>query len=243
MNSEEKMALFYGIMLGDGCLSHYFSNGREYFTISITGHFPEDNPFYEKVLKPLLKCLGRKSVSIKRRKDCNAIEINFPDERLFKKLNSLGFPIGKKGNKICIPNLFFKKGLVKYVVSGYFATDGSLVLTKNPNKFYPRIGGCGISRNLIIQTTEFLKSCGLKGTKYLAKRKKKLGDFPNRKPIFRYQFNGKKNLLLFQEVIGFINPKNQEKFQRFLKYDLKYDCAIRGISFKKQNFMRDNVKL
>ena len=38
LNDEEKFALFYGIMLGDGCLSYYGTKEKvNRFTIAITG--------------------------------------------------------------------------------------------------------------------------------------------------------------------------------------------------------------
>jgi hypothetical protein len=73
LTDEEKFALFYGIMLGDGCLSQYKTKeGRERFSISITGTYPDDISFYEGVLTPILKSFGRTSVSIRKRKYCNA---------------------------------------------------------------------------------------------------------------------------------------------------------------------------
>ena len=111
LNSEQKFALFYGVMLGDGCLSQYkykreSGKTRECFTICVTGSLKSDRKFFENVLTPLLRSFGRKSVTIKERKYCGAIEINFPDKKLFDRINSYGFPIGKKGAKIKIPEYF-----------------------------------------------------------------------------------------------------------------------------------------
>ena len=137
MNEDEKFALLFGIMLGDGCLSHYSCNdGRERSAIVITGNYYNDKPFYNEVLIPLLTPLRGKQVKIKDRSYTGAIEINFGDKILFAKIKSLGFPIGKKGTDILIPKIFYEKDLLKYIVQGFFATDGSLVLTKNPNKLF-----------------------------------------------------------------------------------------------------------
>ncbi|MCX6750669.1 MAG: hypothetical protein NTZ83_04385, partial [Candidatus Pacearchaeota archaeon] len=64
---------------------------------------------------------------------------------------------------------------------------------------------------------------------------------PQRK--YRFQFNGKKNLLLFNERIGFVNPKHSLKFDNFLKYDKEYDENIRGIPSSKHYLIRNKVKL
>lgn len=241
LNEEQKFALFYGIMLGDGCLSKYQTKDHgERFSVIITGCASDDLPFYEQVLTPLLKSFGRKSVSIKLRKDCGAIEINFPDKILFDRINSYGFIIGKKGPKINIPKCFYEKDLLRYIVAGFMATDGSLVLTKNPNKYYPRIEGNGISETLIKQIQEYFLSLGMNGAFYLAKRKNVNSKY-NTQQQYRFQFNGKDNLLKFNELVGFANPKHQKKFEDFLDYDTHYNRKIKGIPSQEQRFVRLNI--
>jgi len=240
LTPEQKFALFYGVMLGDGCLSYYETkDSRKIYTLAITGSFRDDKKFYREVLVPLLKSLGRKSVTIKNREYAGAIEINFPDKNLFGKIKSFGFPVGKKGVRIFIPEKFYKDNLLKFVVAGFMATDGSLVLTKNPNKYYPRIEGNGISEKLIRQIQAYLEEKGMSGSFYLAKRKN-LSLAYNVQPQYRFQFNGKYNLLFFNEQIGFANPKHQKKFEDFLSYDRNYDRKIKGVASQEQKFVRLN---
>ena len=238
LNDEEKFALFYGIMLGDGCLSYYRIKGeREKFAVVITGSSLDDQDFFEKILASLLKSFGRTSFNIKKRRDCNAIEINFIDRMLFRKINSYGFPIGKKGPNIIIPKYFYDNNLVRYVVAGFMATDGSLVLTKNPNKYYPRIEGNGISKNLIKQIHDYFSLIGMKGAFYLAKRKVSNLSF-NIHQQYRFQFNGHQNLKIFENKIGFVNPKYQAKLKQFLQYCSDYDRVIMNVPPNKQKFVR-----
>ncbi|NCN98745.1 hypothetical protein COU62_00095 [Candidatus Pacearchaeota archaeon CG10_big_fil_rev_8_21_14_0_10_35_219] len=61
----------------------------------------------------------------------NGYVFNFTDYRLFDLIHPYGFPIGKKGRKVTIPDYFYETGLIRYIIQGFFATDGSLVLTKN----------------------------------------------------------------------------------------------------------------
>ena len=240
LNDEQKFALFYGIMLGDGCLSLYKTKDeRERFSICITGHAVDDLEFYNRIIVPLLKSFGRKLVSIKTRSDCNAIEVNFPDRELFNRIRSFGFPIGKKGPNISIPRCFFERNLSTLVVAGFMATDGSLVLTKNPNKYYPRLEGNGISEKLIKQIQEYLSSIGMSGAFYLAKRKN-VNSFNNNQQQYRFQFNGKDNLLKFKEFVGFVNPKHQLKLNNFLVYNEKYNGLIKGIPSQEQKYVRPN---
>ena len=240
LSDEEKFALFYGIMLGDGCLSKYKPKDRnERFAVVITGGLIGDKSFFENVLVPLLKSFGRKSVTIKERRYCGAIEINFPDKYLFEIIKGYGFPVGKKGPHITIPLVFYTKNLVKYVIAGFMATDGSLVLTKNPNKYYPRVEANSISTGLIQQIHEFLVSIGMSGAFYLAKGKHNNSSYNSQKQ-YRFQFNGLKNLLIFHDKIGFINPRYEEKFKNFMKYEKGYTRKIKGIPSKEQKWVRIN---
>ena len=163
LNYEEKFALLYGIMLGDGCLS--LVEGRKKFIV-ITCSLEDDLPFFQKVVSPLLKEFRGKDTNIKFRKACRAIDFNFTDKELFDLIHFKGFPIGKKGPNLIIPDEFYKNNLLKFIVQGFFATDGSLVLTRNPNKFYPRIEGNGISKKLISQISDYLRDIGMKGRCY-----------------------------------------------------------------------------
>lgn len=218
LNHDEKFALLYGIMLGDGCLSLVKSKTK---CVVITCNL-DDLPFFNKVVSFLLREFRKKETKIKFRKDCNAIEFNFVDPPLFDTLHSFGLPIGKKGPNLIIPEFFYKNNLLRHIIQGFFATDGSLVLTKNPNKFYPRIEGNGISKDLIFQVSNYLNKVGMKGSFYDSKRKKFYFKREFCQKQYRFQFNGKKNLLLFNEKIGFVNPKHQLKFDRYLEYDSKY---------------------
>lgn len=242
LKDEEKFALFYGIMLGDGCLSQYKPKDRnERFVVVITGGLKDDRAFFEKILVPLLKSFGRKSVTISERIDYGAIEINFPDKDLFDRIRSYGFSVGKKGSNISIPSYFYANNLVKYVVAGFMATDGSLVLTKNPNKYYPRIEANSISKRLIEQIYTFLVSMGMNGAFYLAKRKKFTSKFRSNCEQYRFQFNGKSNLLIFHEKVGFANPRYEEKFVNFMKYEEEYESKIKNIPSQEQKFVRLNT--
>ena len=222
---DKNLALFYGILLGDGCLSLF--NKRKKF-IAITGSSKCDKPFFEKIIHPILKKLREKNTNLRFKKGYNAIEYNFHDKNLFDFIHSIGFPIGRKLNRIFIPKIFYKKNLVKYVVQGFMATDGSLVLTKNPNKYYPRIEAHACCKKVLVQICDYMNSIGMKGFFYRAKRKtKSKNGFGEIHKKFRFQFNGKKNLIIFKEKIGFVNPAYMDKFDWFMKYDKEYKIEWR----------------
>ncbi len=244
LNEEEKFALLFGIMAGDGCLSHCISNGKNYFIISVTGNYYDDKPFYNSVVIPLINSLrlNRKPIKFRDRQNYGKIEVNFSDKILFNKMKSYGFPVGKKGSRLLISRFFYERDLLKYIVQGFFATDGSLVLTKNPNKFYPRIESVVIHKKFLKQIYDYIVSIGLKGAYYKGKSKPD----PRWNVVqdkYRFQFNGKTNLLLFKELIGFVNPKHNQKFLDFIDYDKRYDALIKGIAPFNQKVIRSPLNL
>lgn len=220
VNLNRNFAIFYGIMLGDGCLSLVY--GKKKF-VSITGNMNDDLPFFEKVVKPLIKKLINKDVPIKFRRIAKAIDLNFVHYALFDFVHSFGFPIGKKGNRLFIPKIFYKKKLVKYVIRGFFSTDGSLVLTNNNGTMYPRVEATAIAKNLLIEITKFVNLKGIKCNFYQAKRraKSKNKGYPNRQEIYRLQINGRNNLKKFVKTIGFVNPKQIDKLTSYM--------AVKGV--------------
>lgn len=240
LNEEEKFALLFGIMAGDGCLS--LVKGKNKF-ISITGSLDDDILFFNEIVSPILREFRGKETNIKFRKDCRAIEFNFVDSNLFDFIFSKGFPIGKKGPDLIIPEIFYEKNLLKYIIQGFFATDGSLVLTKNPNKYYPRLEAHTIHKKLTRQLHSYLVSLGLKGHFYKCKRIKKDPRWKVIQDQYRFQFNGKENLLLFNEKIGFVNSKHEKKFLDFIDYDKRYDALIKGVATSNQKVIRNSINL
>lgn len=240
LNGDQKIALLYGIMAGDGCLCEYAGKrGSSCYGLTITGGV-DDFLFHKEVVHPLLRHFRGKNTKMRIRKDCRAIEFNFTDKKLFNLMHSYGFPIGKKGQKICVPKIFYDKNLVKYVVQGFMATDGSLVLTKNPNKFYPRVESVVIHKDFLRQVYDYMIFVGLKGAYYLSKSKPN-SRWKTSRPKYRFQFNGKDNLLLFEKLIGFINPKHKKKYDDFLEYDGIYDSSIKRIPVDEQRVVREEI--
>lgn len=240
-NIDEDFALLYGIMLGDGCLSLHKKGSKYGKSISITGSLQDDVPFFENIIQPLLIKFRGKPTKIKVRSDCRAIEYNFSDVKLFDFIHSIGFPIGKKGTEIDIHQIFYEKKLMEKVIAGFFATDGSLVLTKNPNKFYPRLEAHAICKKVIFQICEHLNGLGLEGHVYLCKRNKITSFIISKHKKYRFQFNGKQNLLLFANKIGFANPKYNDRFAQFVKYEEEYKRATKGVNSCVINGLSDEI--
>lgn len=202
--ANKELALFYGILAGDGCISR---SGKKYY-ISITCHIRDDRKFFSNVVIPITEKLRGKKVKPKLREKYGKIELNFTDKRLFGKIKAIGFPVGKKGKRIKIPK-FFPKYLWKYVINGLFSTDGCITFANNNGTLYPRIEIQSTAKKLLSQVSKYLIENGLWGHVYKI----------NAKPgvIYRLEFPGKNNLNKFRRVIGFSNPKHEEKFQKYVE--------------------------
>ncbi|MBN2043148.1 MAG: LAGLIDADG family homing endonuclease [Candidatus Aenigmarchaeota archaeon] len=199
-------ALFYGIMIGDGCISKY----KKYSFVVITCNIFDDEPFFNEIVIPLLSKIRGKPVKYRKREKYGKIEINFSDKDLFRSIASIGYPIGKKG-KIIITDKFPMK-LWKHIIAGIFATDGSLVVKNNNNNgtIYPRIEIRSISGELLNQIKTFLIENGLNGNVYEVEKHKI-------NSTYRMEFPGENNLIKFKEKIGFVNPKHLEKYNLYME--------------------------
>ena len=210
---NRNFALLYGIMLGDGCLSLVY--GKKKY-IAIAGSIADDVPFFNEIIRPIIKGMINKDIPIKYYPQKGVIYLNFIKNDLFDFIGSFGFPIGKKLNQLGIPKVFYENNLVKYVIRGFFATDGSLVLTDNNGTLYPRVEANGIAKDLIKEISDFLNSSGINCKFYKSKR---VSITPNaylhKHQQYRLQINGKENLKKFVKIIGFVNPKQIEKLKNF----------------------------
>lgn len=202
---DEELAIIYGILLGDGCLSR----GRKAYFISISGNIWDDIEFFNKI-QPIISRMRGKITKYYFKQTQGKIEYNFSDKFLFFQLCKLGFPVGKKGSNLKIPKMFSGK-LMKNIIQGYFATDGSLVIANNNGILYPRLEIKSISSLLLNEVLQFLASSGLKGNIYQNNNVK------GGQAIFRLQYNGLHNLNKFRNLIGFYNPKHEKKFMKYIK--------------------------
>jgi hypothetical protein len=195
---NSKLAELMGIMIGDGCISHT----KRWYFISISGNLSNEKLFFENVIIPILSKIRNKKVVYKTFKKYNKIEVNFSDKNLFYYFKALGYPEGEKSNKILIPSMFLNSKLKKFVIAGIFATDGCLAIVNNNGILYPRVEFRSNSIKLLSQIKYILNSLGMKGGLY---------------PKFgRLQYNGKKQLNIFLNKIGFINPKHLERYNKWL---------------------------
>lgn len=238
-------ALLYGILLGDGSIGLYKYKGyknKYNYNVNITCNAFDDWPFINEVVLPLLKRITSKDIRA-RAAQRNAIRINFSNAQLYYQLRKLGFPSGKKGPKIIIPKIFYKKNLIKYVIQGFFATDGCIVITKNSHKYYPRIEEQTIHKYLMPQVYNYLLDKGMNGGLYKSGKiiHFSITSFNSNYIRYRFQFNGERNLILFRDKIGFVNPKHQRRCADYLLYSEEYELCLEGIHYRKQSEIKNEL--
>ncbi|MDE1824313.1 MAG: hypothetical protein KGH74_03370, partial [Candidatus Micrarchaeota archaeon] len=102
---DKEIYEIFGICLGDGCLSKYYSNydNAIKYEVKFTGNSKDDLEYYQNFLLPTLKSKFNIKLSYRIRKDCNAINMNINNKQVFMFFKNLGMPIGDKKNKIKLP--------------------------------------------------------------------------------------------------------------------------------------------
>jgi len=208
LTSNQKWALLFGIMAGDGCLSR---TGRQY-ALSISGNINDDVPFYDRLVIPLMDDLRNKKTKFKFRPKHSKIEIGISDKRLFYELVDFKFPVGKKKDtNLQLPNELNDSCLL--FIAGLFATDGSIWFRdKNYRTLYPCIGIKNKCKSLIYQVYSLMKELGfnvkIREVKYRDK---------TRKGEYELALYGHKNFEKFTNIIGLINPKHELKYLNYRK--------------------------
>lgn len=193
---------FYGILMGDGCLSQYLNEGRIRRVINITGNSIKDVEYMSNYVIPLIKKIFNINTKIKFRKDCNAIDILFSHMGVFEALKSNGFPVGKKG-QISIPENIssLEDQKINNLIRGFFDTDGCITAKKHEGYKYPYVIITTMSVILRKQFKEILRKQGFPA--YIVR------DY--------VAFRGNKHFKKWFELIGSNNPRNLNRYYEWLK--------------------------
>lgn len=194
-----ELAEFIGIMLGDGYLS-YPRNPR----IKISFNSEDDKEYLAFVTK-LLNTLFTTKIKTEHRKNEKTSNLYiFNNEIIRFLINEISLNPSPKWNRAEIPEWIFNKKLEKYVLRGYFDTDGCVVITNNNGTRYPRLE---------------MKICPSPMKEQfiaiLDKYQFKFGVYDIGKGKVRIQMNGKEELKRWNKLIGFSNKKHQQKCDSF----------------------------
>lgn len=198
-------AELFGIMIGDGCLSHTGKakgSGAKYW-IYICGH-REDDLMHHMHIVGLFKEVFNKIVKTQPRNDCRARFIRFSDKEIFHFFNSKGMPIGEKYEKLEIPQWIKENKEFKIAfLRGLFDTDGCFFVAKQQRleRYYPRIEIATKSKRLGEETLAALKDINIKSS--LSRKGSN---------AFRLEVSGPTNVGQWMEIIGSNNQKHITKY-------------------------------
>ncbi|MBN1385914.1 hypothetical protein JW968_02960 [Candidatus Woesearchaeota archaeon] len=205
MKITKELAELVGIILGDGSINIYLSNKYStYYRLKISFH-SDDREYISYVSYLLYNVLGTKSI-LKKRKDENTADLYIFKKEIIMHLLNLGLKSSPKWNRGIIPPYLLNKEFGKYVLRGYFDTDGSVVLTNNNGTLYPRLE-MKISPSPMLKQFEYLLNL------YNFRFK----SYQIGKGKVRIQINGRKELIKWCDFIGFSNPKHSMKAHKIYK--------------------------
>jgi hypothetical protein len=197
-----ELAEFIGILLGDGSLSIYNSGLRPYYRLKISFH--SEDLDYIAFVSELIQYLFDEKPIFKKRKNENTADLFVFKRNIINHLLDLGLKKSPKWNRAIIPKLFLNRDLGRFVLRGYFDTDGSLVVANNNGTIYPRLEMKISPSPMQDQFIQLLKIYGFN-----------FGVYQIGKGKVRIQMNGKTELQKWIKLIGFNNIKHLNKYQKF----------------------------
>ena len=201
MKNNEELAEFVGIMLGDGYIS-YPKNQR----IKISFNSIDDKDYLHFV-KNICSQLFDSNIIIKYRRNENTSELfMFKRKTIDFIIDKIGLLPSPKWERARIPNWIFDQNLERFVLRGYFDTDGCVVITDNNGTRYPRLEMKVSPSPMQNQFVKILNQLGFN-----------FGVYNIGKGKVRIQINGEKELAKWNKLVGFSNPKHQRKCDSFIK--------------------------
>lgn len=205
---SEDLAYFCGVLAGDGSIG--FQEKKKDYWIKCVGNPADEKEFYDFIIKPLIKRLFNLEVNPKYFDKRTTYGIGINSKSVVYYLTQIiGLPLGKKYEKLRIPEVFLKENrLARNFICGLADTDFHLQAKKG---YYPVIAGVSKSKSFIAEIKEFLEKDGFKCYTYERK------DFDKRvnKLVLTYSIYlyGYSQYNLWMSKIGFKHPKVSEKIK------------------------------
>jgi len=146
-----------GVHLGDGNLwdNRYL----------ISGNRTNETQYYEEVLSPLVQDLYSLNPTIAFQNNSIYLRVYSKELVLFKH-NELGLPIGRKEGLRMPTFAVGNRQVIANVVSGLYDTDGSVKIRRDSSGNYPRISIGQKHRQILVDTSNFLRPIGITSTLY-----------------------------------------------------------------------------
>ena len=215
---SQDIAYICGVLVGDGSI--YTRKIKNDYIIKCVGNPKDEKQFYFKVIGPFFKRIFGFTPKMKLHDSGTTFGFVIYSKSLFTFLTRVvGLLEGKKDERLKIPKILNQKKWLIPFIRGVFDTDGCISFKKRYKQkpYYPVITLSSKSKRLIIQISEFLKSCGFMVVEIYDY---KLNDLRIKKKytiINRIELNGMKNLKLWCSKICFFSPKHKKKIKKWDK--------------------------
>ena len=200
----ERLAEFIGILLGDGSISLLPSKQYSTFYCVKVTLDKRECQYRDYVAQQFFDVFGVMP-KIKERPEQNTVDICNFTKQAVQKVLSLGMLTSPKWHRAVIPKQYMSREFGKYILRGYFDTDGSVVLTNNNGTCYPRLEMKISPAPMQQQLIALLDLYGFR-----------FGVYNIGKGKVRVQMNGKRQLEKWLAEIGFSNLKHLTKAEYFL---------------------------
>ncbi len=200
-----KVCEFYGILMGDGCVSKYCcTDNSKRLDVVVTGDKRYELDYYLFIKRLVDGEFGVHS-AVYRYKNNNTIRLIIRNKPFANYLLKLGFPQGNKYEHLKIPSDFLKLewNCLRNLVRGLFDTDGSIYAKKNENYRYPYVSFSSKSKVLLGQLRSILRSQG----------------YPFYCNNQNLVMKGIKNIKRWMIDVGSSNPKHSFKYRYWLLHD------------------------
>ncbi len=213
---SSELAYLSGVLIGDGSIG--FRDNKKEYVVCCFGNPLDEQEFYFQVVGPKFKQVFNFMPKMKSFHKNTTFGFRIYSKTLFLFFTKfVGLPVGIKYGSLKLPEIFKEnKSLVIPLIRGIFDTDGCISFKKR-NKlkpYYPVISLASKSKTLIFEVSTILKKLGFRVVeKY---------DYKVRDSRFKIGFsiintltlNGESQLKLWNEKVGFANPKHLNKIKK-----------------------------
>jgi len=197
---NRRLAEFVGILLGDGSI-----DSKRQYRVQIT--LNKNEVEYANYIIRIIKSLFDVKVLLKFRKNENTLDIHIFNKKFVNFLvNKVGMVPSPKWNRAVIPKVFLNNKLEKYVLRGYFDTDGSVVITNNNGTIYPRLEMKVCPSPMRNSFVEILRRLNFRFGAYKIDNNRT-----------RIQINGRGQLKKWIKEVGIKNPNYLRKINNYVK--------------------------
>ena len=196
---DTKLAEFWGIMLGDGCIQKIKRYKVGVYGLDIAGHSEDDYEYLIKFVKPLCESLFKCKSRTYQSKVSKCLHINLDGKKIVEFFENNDFPAGNKIiNKVRIPKWIKEnKIFLSACLRGLYDTDGSFYKLTNQNSYQIHFKNCNFY--LLQDVRESLIKLDINPSKIICNKS--------------LVVTKKSEIEKFYKVIGFSNPKHLNKIK------------------------------